>query len=699
MKISLRIALLPASLLALATAAMIVAGVAHAQSTFNKYQPANGVQCNTGLTFIDTACGASAIPAAGSTTQMIYNLAGVYAGNAQATVASDLGLVIGAATGGSKGPGTINATAMYINGSAVGTSSGAVSSVGLSLPGIFTVTGSPVTAAGTLTGSLNTQTANTIWAGPTSGGAATPTFRSMVIADVPTIPAAHTSGFATVATSGAYSDLSGTPTIPTAANPTGSIGLSTVNGSAATFMRSDGHPALDQSISPTMTGTWLFDGAATISTGTSGVSPGLNAGNPFQSFINSSGGTDSKIWMEYAGVTTFNIATDNDAFSSVHLGLSFTRSSATITSATLGNTTDYPAIGFDGTTTIINGGVVGSTLNIGTSVDTTNAVVINSKGTGSTNLTLNANGIEAIEMINNQSGSTLLGVPTGAVGIGDVSSQPFYFGGMSVIMKSPGSGISLTVNTPGGGSSGVSIVGPAGTANSLATGATLSFGDASSVSSIWSNNGGQTELWQFNSAAWNEVERVTTARAVEFAAPSGGPFAVCTTVTCGAVLFQVQNSGSIGMPFLGTSTAAQTGYLCWSSSGGALTVDSTNTCLVSSIRYKKNVKPLEFGLDAVMKLRPISYEYKDGFMPDKFNPGRQDGFIAEEVQKVDPRLTPLDTEGKPKSVEYAQMSAMLVRAIQDQQQEIWELRVALGALAVVSLTWLSALTWKRRHGH
>jgi hypothetical protein len=38
-----------------------------------------------------------------------------------------------------------------------------------------------------------------------------------------------------------------------AANPTGSIGLSTVNGSAPTFMRSDGHPSLDQSIAPTWT--------------------------------------------------------------------------------------------------------------------------------------------------------------------------------------------------------------------------------------------------------------------------------------------------------------------------------------------------------------------------------------------------------------------------------------------------------------
>lgn len=62
---------------------------------------------------------------------------------------------------------------------------GSVSSVALSLPSIFTVSGSPVTSSGTLTGTLATQTANTIFAGPTSGGVATPTFRTLAQADIP----------------------------------------------------------------------------------------------------------------------------------------------------------------------------------------------------------------------------------------------------------------------------------------------------------------------------------------------------------------------------------------------------------------------------------------------------------------------------------------------------------------------------------
>lgn len=63
---------------------------------------------------------------------------------------------------------------------------GTVTSVALALPvSVFTVSGSPVTTSGTLTGSFATQTANTIFAGPASGGAATPTFRTIVSADLP----------------------------------------------------------------------------------------------------------------------------------------------------------------------------------------------------------------------------------------------------------------------------------------------------------------------------------------------------------------------------------------------------------------------------------------------------------------------------------------------------------------------------------
>lgn len=62
---------------------------------------------------------------------------------------------------------------------------GTVTSVALSAPVEFTVSGSPITGAGTLTLTKANQSANTVYAGPSSGGAAQPSFRSLVLADIP----------------------------------------------------------------------------------------------------------------------------------------------------------------------------------------------------------------------------------------------------------------------------------------------------------------------------------------------------------------------------------------------------------------------------------------------------------------------------------------------------------------------------------
>lgn len=65
-------------------------------------------------------------------------------------------------------------------------SSGTVTSVALSLPGIFTVSGSPVTTSGTLTAVLANQTANLFLASP-SNTTGSPSFRNIAAADLPTI--------------------------------------------------------------------------------------------------------------------------------------------------------------------------------------------------------------------------------------------------------------------------------------------------------------------------------------------------------------------------------------------------------------------------------------------------------------------------------------------------------------------------------
>lgn len=68
-----------------------------------------------------------------------------------------------------------------------GGGSGTVTSVGLALPAsVFSLSGTPVSISGTLTGAFIVQTANTVFAGPISGVAAVPAFRALVAADLPT---------------------------------------------------------------------------------------------------------------------------------------------------------------------------------------------------------------------------------------------------------------------------------------------------------------------------------------------------------------------------------------------------------------------------------------------------------------------------------------------------------------------------------
>lgn len=148
---------------------------------------------------------------------------------------------LGAATATSASPGddsTRVATTAWVLDEISGLAGGTVTSVALSLPNIFSVSGSPITTSGTLTGSLATQTANYVFAGPTTGAAAAPTFRSLVAADVPDLSGTYLTLTGTRTASGSYT-LSGTVDI----TGTFRIGSTTVTSSADEINVLDGATA------------------------------------------------------------------------------------------------------------------------------------------------------------------------------------------------------------------------------------------------------------------------------------------------------------------------------------------------------------------------------------------------------------------------------------------------------------------------
>lgn len=126
--------------------------------------------------------------------------------------------------------------------------------------------------------------------------------------------------------------------------------------------------------------------------------------------------------------------------------------------------------------------------------------------------------------------------------------------------------------------------------------------------------------------------------------------------------------GAITAPNLASSSAAQTGTLCWTTGTGNFTVDTTTTCLLSTRKIKKYIEPLieSDGLELVMKMRPVHYELKK----DPTHIGEQVGFISEEVERIDDRLVSKDPDGNPMGVRYQQYTAILTKAIQQLNSKV-----------------------------
>jgi len=127
--------------------------------------------------------------------------------------------------------------------------------------------------------------------------------------------------------------------------------------------------------------------------------------------------------------------------------------------------------------------------------------------------------------------------------------------------------------------------------------------------------------------------------------------------------FGVMPDGGIQMDNLlsttgGTSVCILNGELLDSGSG--------TDCSASSLRFKENVMELDSGLDVVMKMNPISFNFKEEIYNDK---SRRVGMIAEEVEKIDERLVNYDKENLPVSLRYNEYTAILTKAIQELKSE------------------------------
>lgn len=147
-------------------------------------------------------------------------------------------------------------------------------------------------------------------------------------------------------------------------------------------------------------------------------------------------------------------------------------------------------------------------------------------------------------------------------------------------------------------------------------------------------------------------------------------FAVASsTATATTTHFLVKNDGTVYAPNSTSAAAAQTGYWCYDANGQF--IRDSAVCLVSARKYKKDIQPIDVGLTELMLLKPVTYFKKDPL--DQNDSGQQMGFIADD--SPDARLITHDSNGDVHGFRYDQLTALIVKSIQDQQTEIENLKV------------------------
>ena len=99
--------------------------------------------------------------------------------------------------------------------------------------------------------------------------------------------------------------------------------------------------------------------------------------------------------------------------------------------------------------------------------------------------------------------------------------------------------------------------------------------------------------------------------------------------------------------------------------------------MTSSRRFKDNIKPMDQASEALFGLKPITFRYKKEIDPARTS---QFGLVAEEVEKVNPDLVVRDKEGKPYSVRYEQVNAMLLNEFLKEHCKVAEQEATISEL-------------------
>ena len=149
--------------------------------------------------------------------------------------------------------------------------------------------------------------------------------------------------------------------------------------------------------------------------------------------------------------------------------------------------------------------------------------------------------------------------------------------------------------------------------------------------------------------------------------------------------------GNVGMAAesntirIGTPGTQQATYVAGISgvavAGGVGVVIDTNGQLgtmTSSARYKEAIKPMGKASEAILALKPVSFHYKQQLDPDGIP---QFGLVAEDVEKVNSDLVARDKDGKPYTVRYEAVNAMLLNEFLKEHRRVEKLEGTVAELS------------------
>ena len=98
-----------------------------------------------------------------------------------------------------------------------------------------------------------------------------------------------------------------------------------------------------------------------------------------------------------------------------------------------------------------------------------------------------------------------------------------------------------------------------------------------------------------------------------------------------------------------------------------------STSAASDKKFKENIKTIPYGLNEVLKMNPVEFDWKE-----KRNKAHDIGVIAQEIEKIIPEVVKeskeLNSDETFKSVDYGKMVAVLIKAVQEQQKQIEDLK-------------------------